>query len=119
MHNRCFVNLIEMDFVKLAQGGLSFELRKKFQDKVFSDLFQLMSCAMRYVSFLQEEEKRRSASRGQYFPTINYPVNHVGQEPNEVEVDLVELAPGKPYVCASLGMAENEPQWGRPNRVPI
>ncbi|CAI0472852.1 unnamed protein product [Linum tenue] len=117
--NRCFVNLTEREFVKLAQGGLSFELRKKFQDREFSDLFQLMSCAVRYESLLQEEENRRSASRGQYFPNIGYPVNHIGQEANEVEVDLAELTPGKPYVCAPLAKMDNEPQGGRPNRAPI
>ncbi|CAI0374579.1 unnamed protein product [Linum tenue] len=117
--NRCFVNLTEREFVKLAQGGLSFELRKKFQDREFSDLFQLMSCAVRYESLLQEEENRRSASRGQYFPNIGYPVNHIGQEANEVEVDLAELTPGKPYVCALLAKMDNEPQGGRPNCAPI
>ncbi|CAN0925458.1 hypothetical protein LINGRAHAP2_LOCUS34772 [Linum grandiflorum] len=117
--NRCFVNLTEREFVKLAQGGLAFELRKKFQDREFADLFQLMSCAVRYESLLHEEENRRSASRGPYFPQVGYPVNHIGQEAMEVEVDLAELAPGKPYVCASLAKVEPEPQGGKPNRAPI
>ncbi|CAN0916163.1 hypothetical protein LINGRAHAP2_LOCUS29563 [Linum grandiflorum] len=54
--NRCFVNLTEREFVKLAQGGLAFELRKKFEDREFADLFQLMSCAVRYEPLLHEEE---------------------------------------------------------------
>ncbi|CAL1390186.1 unnamed protein product [Linum trigynum] len=117
--NRCFVNLTEREFVKLAQGGLSFELRKKFQDGEFSDLFQLMSCAVRYESLLHEEENRRSASRGPYFPNLDYTINHIGHEANEVEVDLAEITPGKPYICASLSKVEEGPQGGRPNRAPI
>ncbi|CAL1371708.1 unnamed protein product [Linum trigynum] len=117
--NRCFVNLTEREFVKLAQGGLSFELRKKFQDREFSDLFQLMYCIMRYESLLHEEENLRSASRGSYFPNLDYTINHVGHEANEVEVDLAEITLAKPYVCASLSKVEDGPQGERPNRAHI
>ncbi|CAL1362343.1 unnamed protein product [Linum trigynum] len=118
--NRCFVNLTEREFVKLAQGGLNFELRKKFQDREFYDLFQLMSCAVRYESLLHEEEHKRSGSRGQYVPNFeNYGVNNVGSDVDEVEIYLAEIVQGKPYVCASLAKADGEPQGGKPNRAPI
>ncbi|CAN1836506.1 hypothetical protein LINPERHAP1_LOCUS34796 [Linum perenne] len=117
--NRCFVNLTEREFVKLAQGGLNFELRKKFQDREFSDLFQLMSCAVRYESLLHEEESRRSASRGQYLPNFDYAIHHIDGGVGEVEVDLAEIVPGKPYVCSSLSKVDVGPQEGRPNRAPI
>ncbi|CAN0858222.1 hypothetical protein LINGRAHAP2_LOCUS7138 [Linum grandiflorum] len=116
--NRCYVNLTEREFVKLAQGGLNFELRKKFQDREFSDLFQLMSCAVRYESLLHEEESRRSASRGSYLPNFDYAVHHIDGGIGEVEVDLAEIVPGKPYVCATLAKIEGESQGGRPNRAP-
>ncbi|CAL1389698.1 unnamed protein product [Linum trigynum] len=118
--NRCFVNLTERELVKLAQGDLNFELRKKFQDREFSDLFQLMSYAIRYESLLHEEEHKRSGSHGKYFPNFeNYGVNNVGSDVDEVEVDLAKNVQGKPYVCASLAKADGEPQAGKPNRAPI
>ncbi|CAL1358950.1 unnamed protein product [Linum trigynum] len=117
--NRCFVNLTEREFVKLAQGGLNFELRKKFQDREFSDLFQLMSCAVRYETLLREEENRSSASRGVYHPNFDYAINHVAQDVDGVEVDLAEIVQGKPYVCASLAKVDNEQLVGKPNRAPV
>ncbi|XP_075494678.1 uncharacterized protein LOC142532247 [Primulina tabacum] len=41
MKNRCKVFLPEIEFVKMAQKGLDFELRKKFQGMEFKDSFEL------------------------------------------------------------------------------
>ncbi|CAL1411516.1 unnamed protein product [Linum trigynum] len=78
-----------------------------------------MSCVVRYESLLHEGENRRSASQGSYFPNLDYTINHVGHDATEVEVDLAEIIPGKPYVCASLTKVEDGPQGGRPNRALI
>ncbi|CAN1340863.1 hypothetical protein LINPERPRIM_LOCUS38999 [Linum perenne] len=117
--NRCFVNLIEREFFKLAQGGLNFELRKKFQDRGFSDLFQFMSCAVRYESLLHEEENRRNTSRGQYLPNFDYVIHHIDGWVGEVEFDLAEIVSGKHYVCSSWSKVDVRPQEGRPNRASI
>ncbi|CAL1381259.1 unnamed protein product [Linum trigynum] len=51
-----------------------------------------MSDTVRYESLLHEEEHRSSGSRGQYFPNFeNYGVNHVGNDVDEVKVDLAEI----------------------------
>ncbi|XP_073304159.1 uncharacterized protein [Primulina huaijiensis] len=41
MKNRCKVFLPETEFMKMAQKGMDFELRKKFQDMEFRDFFEL------------------------------------------------------------------------------
>ncbi len=49
---RCLSGLPEVDFVKLAQDGLDFELRKKFEGMTFFNLFELSERATRYESIL-------------------------------------------------------------------
>ncbi|CAI9757395.1 unnamed protein product [Fraxinus pennsylvanica] len=46
--SKCFVPLPEKEFVKIVQSCLSFDLKKKFQDREFPDLFQLSANVIRY-----------------------------------------------------------------------
>ncbi|KAI5351588.1 hypothetical protein L3X38_004479 [Prunus dulcis] len=39
---RCTVNMLEHEFAKLAQGGLSHDLRKKFKGIEFRDIYDLL-----------------------------------------------------------------------------
>ena len=45
---RCYVPLPEKEFVRIAQGCLNLDLKKKFQDREFWDLPQLTTSVVRY-----------------------------------------------------------------------
>ena len=45
---KCNIVLLEMEFVKLAQNGLEFKLRKKFDAIEFRDLMELVTKVSRY-----------------------------------------------------------------------
>lgn len=85
------VNIPESSFFKLAQDGLNFELRKKFEGMVFNDLFFLSERATRYENMLREESHRRSTFYGTSY-----------QEPVTVDVDVAEYVKGNSLVCNIL-----------------
>ena len=58
--------LPEKEFVKIAQSCLSFDLKKKFQDREFPDLFQLTANVIRYERLIREEEQMKNSSKGTY-----------------------------------------------------
>ena len=53
--NKCRIVLPELEFVRLAQNGLEFRLRKKFDSTEFQDLVELTYKVSRYESLLEEE----------------------------------------------------------------
>ncbi|XP_077223021.1 uncharacterized protein LOC143856637 [Tasmannia lanceolata] len=117
--SKCFVQLPEKEFVSMARSGLAFELRKKFEDRDFIDLFQLVSCVSKYEQLLKEEEKRRSSSMGTYYRDPNVEV-HMGEleqtefdsDVEDYDINMAELIVGKPYICRAL--ARPDPN-NRPN----
>ncbi|CAL2247186.1 unnamed protein product [Prunus armeniaca] len=52
--NWCRTNLPEKEFVKMAEEGLEFENRKKFQGIEFRDMHDLINKVDRYASLLKE-----------------------------------------------------------------
>ena len=52
---RCNVLIPEIDFVKMATGGMNFKLRKKFERIEFKDLYELVTMVARYKKILLDE----------------------------------------------------------------
>ncbi|CAL9001612.1 unnamed protein product [Prunus brigantina] len=65
--NWCRTNLPEREFVKMAEEGLEFEYRKKFQGIEFRDMHDLINKLDRYASLLREEMQKKTASKGTYY----------------------------------------------------
>ena len=64
---RYHVYMPEIKVIRLAQNGLDFELRKKFDGMMFRDLFELSSRATSCEAILREEQQRNAASLGTYY----------------------------------------------------
>ena len=99
---KCKVPLPEREFVRLATNGLSFELKKKFYESEFRDLFDMTAKTARYEKVLKEEQDRKTASRGTYQRNPNYKVAFMEPEGLEsegesLEIDLAELSSKTPY----------------------
>lgn len=71
----CLSDLPEIEFVKLAQDGLNFNLRKKFIGITFFNLFKLFERATQYETILREENHWRNVSYGTYYQDPNYEVD--------------------------------------------
>ena len=54
--NKCRIILPELEIVRLAQNGLEFRLRKKFDSTEFRDLVELTYKVSRYEALLEEEQ---------------------------------------------------------------
>lgn len=70
MKNRCKVFLPEVEFVKMAQKGLDFELRKKFQGMEFRDFFELAAKVTEYEELLKEETYKNKTTVGTYYQEV-------------------------------------------------
>ncbi|XP_073025118.1 uncharacterized protein [Primulina eburnea] len=68
--NRCKVFLPETEFVKMAQKGLDFELRKKFQGMEFRDFFELATKVAEYEELLREESYKKKTALGSYYQEV-------------------------------------------------
>ena len=78
--NRCHVYMPKIEKIRLAQNGLDFELRKKFEGMMFRDLFELSSRATSYEAILREEQHRNAASLGTYYQEVEFDM--------EVDIDV-------------------------------
>ncbi|KAL2491133.1 putative retroelement [Abeliophyllum distichum] len=111
--SKCFVPLPEKEFVKIAQSCLSFDLKKKFQDREFPDLFQLTANVIRYERLIREEEQMKNSSKGTYYRDPNFDVHVVDEYYDQTEICLAELVKGDSYACPlasnSGSMVKNEP----------
>lgn len=69
-----FMPLPKKEFFKIAQSCSSFDLKQKFQDREFSDLFQLSANVIRYERLIREEEQIKNSSKGTYYkdPTLAF-----------------------------------------------
>ncbi|KAH7834295.1 hypothetical protein Vadar_014649 [Vaccinium darrowii] len=88
--NKCKLQLPEVEFVRIAQDGLSRELRKKFDCTEFKDLVDLTYKASRYESLLEEDVDRNNSSYSTYYRDPTY------------EIDVAEIVEHDPCVCESL-----------------
>ena len=88
--NKCRVILPEPEFVELAQNGLEFRLRKKFDSTEFRDLVELTYKVSRYEALLEEDEDRSNASYKTYYRDPNY------------EIDAAEIVGKVPIICEAL-----------------
>ncbi|KAI5312891.1 hypothetical protein L3X38_042065 [Prunus dulcis] len=55
---RCTANMLEHEFMKLAQGGLFLDLRKKFEGIEFLDIYDFLLRVDRYEALLKEEQQK-------------------------------------------------------------
>ena len=88
--NKCKLQLPEVEFVRIAQDGLSRELRKKFDSTEFRDLVDLTYKASRYESLLEEDVDRNNSSYSTYYKDSTY------------EIDAAEIVEHDPCVCECL-----------------
>ena len=93
---KCKVPLPEREYVRLATNGLSFELKKRFYESDFRDLFEMTAKTARYEKVLKEEHDKKTASRGTYHRDPNYKVSYMEPEV-EMEIAVAELA-NRPYM---------------------
>lgn len=115
--SKCFVPLPEKEFVKIAQSCLSFDLKKKFQDREFPDLFQLSANVIRYERLIREEEQVKNSSKGTYYKDPHFGVHAVNDEfYDQTEICLAELTKGDAYTCPIMAkprdVARDEPVKG-------
>ncbi|CAL9024703.1 unnamed protein product [Prunus brigantina] len=77
----------------MAEEGLEFEYRKKFQRIDFRDMHDWINKVDRYASLLKEEMQKRTASKGTYYrnPVVSYAD---ADGPAEDESDEVKLSFG-------------------------
>ena len=67
--NKCRIILLEPEFVRLAQNGLVFRLRKKFDSTEFRDFVELTYKVSRYEALLEKQKDRSNALLSRPKPT--------------------------------------------------
>ncbi|XP_024190631.1 uncharacterized protein LOC112194648 [Rosa chinensis] len=111
--NKCRVNLGEQDFVWIAQQGLNYELRKKYEGVDIRGIFELTTSVARYEAIIREKTQARSASKGTYYknPTVHaMEANFEGlqvKEEDSTDINAAELFVNKPLVCKALAKPTN------------
>ncbi|CAL9001520.1 unnamed protein product [Prunus brigantina] len=109
--NWCRTNLPEREFVKMAEEGLEFEYRKKFQGIEFRDMHDLINKLDRYASLLREEMQKKTASKRTYYrnPIISYAEadGPAEAESDEVDMSSAEVNIDKPFICKELVKTDN------------
>ncbi|KAI5327032.1 hypothetical protein L3X38_026428 [Prunus dulcis] len=129
---RCTVNMPEHEFAKLAQGELLLNLRKKFEDIEFCDIYDFLLQVDRYEALLKvEQQKNWPTSQPTFYRDLPKPsksrttVVHVvdvkdmdSEERNEevfqeeeeesVRINLAEIVVSGPHVCKALFKASKD-----------
>ncbi|CAL9021211.1 unnamed protein product, partial [Prunus brigantina] len=109
--NWCRTSLPEREFVKMAEEGLEFEYRKKFQGIEFRDMHDLINKVERYASLLKEEMQKKTASKGTYYrnPIVSYAEadGPTEAESEGIEVSSAEVKIDEPFICKGLVKADN------------
>ncbi|KAF3438742.1 hypothetical protein FNV43_RR21506 [Rhamnella rubrinervis] len=104
--NRCHLDVLEREFVKLAMSGLSYRRKKKFVGMEFGYLFELVTRATRYEDILNEEYQCKNSSKGTYYKDPNLDINLVESEDHvedsTIEVGLAEVVATWPYMWRAL-----------------
>ena len=88
--NKCRVILLEPKFMRLAQNGLEFRLRKKFDSTEFRDSVELTYKVFRYETLLEKEQDRSNASYKTYYRDPNY------------EIGVTEIVGKESMTCEAL-----------------
>ena len=91
MRNRCKIDLLETEYVKMVQRGLDIELRKKFQGMEFRDLYELIAQVTEYEELLKEESRWRKTSMGTYYQSVN-----------SEEIAIADLLSTCSFICPLL-----------------
>ena len=107
IRTRCLTILLEAEYVKIAINCLNFELRKKFEDITFIDLFELSERAFRFEGLLKEENQRKNSSYGTYYQDSNY------------EINLAEYVGQGPFVCEALHKKQIQAQESNKPASPL
>ncbi|CAL9005312.1 unnamed protein product, partial [Prunus brigantina] len=109
--NWCRTSLPEREFVKMAEEGLEFEYRKKFQGIEFRDMHDLTNKVDQYASLLKEEAQKKAASKGTYYrnPIVSYAEadGPTEAESEGIEVSSAEVKIDEPFICKGLVKADN------------
>lgn len=111
--HKCLSSLNEAEFVKLAQNGLSYELRQKFHGQEFFDLFQLTHQVSMFESLLNEAEERNISSTRTYYKDPKFGISVANTKDDHIAnymdfytedpgIHVAEILGGKPYVCEAL-----------------
>ncbi|XP_075491134.1 uncharacterized protein LOC142529477 [Primulina tabacum] len=96
MKNRCKVFLPETKFVKMAQKGLYFELRKKFQEMEFRDFFELAAKVAEYEELLREESYKKKTAMRSYYQDVEDVALAEIQSTGSCTVPLLKKKPVEP-----------------------
>ncbi|CAL9029424.1 unnamed protein product, partial [Prunus brigantina] len=95
----------------MAEEGLEFEYRKKFQGIEFRDMHDLINKVDRYASLLREEMQKKTASKGTYYrnPVVSYAEadGPAEAESDEVNMSSAEVNIDKPFICKGLVKVDN------------
>ena len=59
--------ILEIEFIKLATGGMNFELRKKLKGMEFKDLYELATMAAIFEKIILDEQEMKNSSQGTYY----------------------------------------------------
>ncbi|CAL9012568.1 unnamed protein product [Prunus brigantina] len=109
--NWCRTSLPEREFVKMAEEGLEFEYRKKFQGIEFRDMHDLINKVERYASLLREEMQKKTASKGTYYrnPVVSYTEadGPTEAENDDIDISSAEVNIDKPFICKGLVKIDN------------
>lgn len=87
--------------MRIALNGLNLEFKKKFHGMEFRDLFELSAKASHYEKLLEEEQDRKTTSKGTCYCDPNYEVAAVEAEASP-DVLVAEIINKKPYVCKAF-----------------
>ncbi|CAL9021055.1 unnamed protein product, partial [Prunus brigantina] len=95
----------------MAEEGLEFEYRKKFQGIEFRDMHDLINKVDRYAALLREEMQKKTASKGTYYrnPVFSYAETNgpIEAEKDEVDMSSAEVNIDKPFICKGLVKTDN------------
>ncbi|XP_075515390.1 uncharacterized protein LOC142550033 [Primulina tabacum] len=103
--NRCKVFLPETEFVKMAQKGLDFKLRKKFQGMEFRDFFELAAKVAEYEELLREESYKKKTAMGSYYQEVE-------------DVALAEIRSAGSCIVPLLKKKPAEPEKKNSSQIP-
>ena len=101
----CKVVIPKIEFAKMANGGMNFELCKTFKWIDFRDLYELTTIAARYKRIPLDEWEIKNSLKGTYYKDINLEVLVTDYDVDVSEVDMAELICKWHVVCKALHKA--------------
>ena len=91
----CKVQIPDIEYVRIAQDGLTPELRKKFGTDDFKSLVDMVYKVSKYESILDEDFTRANSSLGTYYRDQSY------------DIEAAEIVEHEPVFCDNLVRKES------------